>query len=259
MSRIRTIKPDFFLNEDIAGLNYSTRLLFIGLWTIADKKGRLEDRPKRIKAKLFPYDKINIEHMLNKLTPEFIVRYEVNNHNYIQVKNFQKHQRPHHTESDSVIPPYNGELTVNSPLLDGENPAGKEGKGKERKGKERIYVDFEKEVHQSWNSFCKNHPILAEIREISDKRRAKLKKRFEKESFRSLKAILEAIAEQPFLLGENSRKWKVSFDWLIENDTNYLKVLERKYKDHKTEKELISRSAELKQRFKEGGRLNYNV
>jgi len=48
--RIRTIKPEFWKHDGIAELEYATRLLFIALWCIADRRGRMEDRPKRIKA-----------------------------------------------------------------------------------------------------------------------------------------------------------------------------------------------------------------
>ena len=54
MSRIRSIKPEFFLDEELAELSPLTRLLFVGLWTLADCEGRLEDRPKRIRAQLHP-------------------------------------------------------------------------------------------------------------------------------------------------------------------------------------------------------------
>jgi len=97
-------------------------------------------------------------------------------------------------------------------------------------GYNKIYMDWEQSIFASWNSFCDKYPTLSKIKEISEKRRTKLKKRFEKKSFQDFKAILKAIEEQPFLRGENQRKWVVSFDWLIENDTNYLKVLEYRYK-----------------------------
>ncbi len=93
------------------------------------------------------------------------------------------------------------------------------------------YSGFEEATVTAWNSFCDKFPILAKIREMSDKRRTSLKHRFMRDSFRDFEKILEAIKEQPFLQGENDRKWVVSFDWIIENDTNYLKILERKYKD----------------------------
>ena len=49
MARARNIKPGFFLNEELGVLPPLVRILFAGLWCIADRDGRLEDRPKRIK------------------------------------------------------------------------------------------------------------------------------------------------------------------------------------------------------------------
>ena len=102
------------------------------------------------------------------------------------------------------------------------------GGGKEKEKED--YMILEKAILEDWNSLCNSHPILPRIREITPARRLKLKKRFEQPSFRNFAEIVAAIKEQPFLLGENDRKWKVCLDWLIENDTNYVKVLERKYK-----------------------------
>lgn len=39
MARARNIKPSFFKNEDLADLNPFDRLLFIGLWCLADREG----------------------------------------------------------------------------------------------------------------------------------------------------------------------------------------------------------------------------
>ena len=60
MARARNIKPGLFSNEVIAELPAFDRLLFIGLWCLADREGRLEDRPKRIKMELFPLSLIHI-------------------------------------------------------------------------------------------------------------------------------------------------------------------------------------------------------
>jgi len=112
MARIRYIKPEFFLDEDLAELSYETRLTFAGLWCYADKAGRLEDRPKFLKAMLFPYEKIDIEKQLTELSnpkarsgKPFILRYQNGDTNYIQIIKWDKHQKPHHTESESKIPP----------------------------------------------------------------------------------------------------------------------------------------------------------
>lgn len=106
MARVRNLKPGFFSNEDLAECTPWARLCFAGLWTIADREGRLEDRPKRIKGQLFPMDSIEVEPLLVELVQHgFLIRYTVNGHGFIQVIEFSKHQNPHHREPSSVIPP----------------------------------------------------------------------------------------------------------------------------------------------------------
>ena len=105
MARARNIKPGFFRNEVIAELPMFTRLLFIGLWCIADREGRFEDRPKRIKMELFPADDVDVGEALGELESSgFIVRYESCGNKYAQINNFTKHQVPHHKEVASEIP-----------------------------------------------------------------------------------------------------------------------------------------------------------
>ena len=111
MARARNIKPGFFRNAELVELPVETRLLFIGLWTLADRSGRLEDRPKQIKMELFPADGFDCEGMLAALAGiGAIERYEVAGKRFIQVVNFQKHQNPHRDEKASTIPNSSGEL-----------------------------------------------------------------------------------------------------------------------------------------------------
>ena len=105
MARARNIKPGFFKNEDLAECSPLARILFAGLWCLADRAGRLEDRPKRIRAEVLPYDDGSVDDMLNELHEAgFILRYQVGEHRFIQVLNFAKHQNPHHREAESTIP-----------------------------------------------------------------------------------------------------------------------------------------------------------
>lgn len=105
MARSRNIKPGFFINEDLVDLPFSTRLLFIGLWTIADREGRLDDRPKKIKMAVFPADDVDIDEGLNQLAGRGLIsRYLVEGEGYIQITNFAKHQNPHMNEKESSIP-----------------------------------------------------------------------------------------------------------------------------------------------------------
>lgn len=105
MARARLLKPGFFNNEELCELPMAARLLFAGLWTIADKRGRMDDRPKRIKAAVFPFDNVNVPKMLDALEEKgFIQRYTVAEAHFIQVTNFDKHQHPHMREPESSIP-----------------------------------------------------------------------------------------------------------------------------------------------------------
>jgi len=119
--RSRNIKPGLFKNEILGTEDPMLTVLFVGLWCLADRRGRLEDRPLRIKAEVFPYrDGLDINGYLTVLSRlEFIQRYEVEGRAYIQIVNFEKHQKPHHTEKESNIPPLpnNGETTVNTPCV----------------------------------------------------------------------------------------------------------------------------------------------
>ncbi len=106
MARTRSIKPGFFRNESLSELPYQDRLCFAGLWTIADREGRLEDRPKRIRADLFPYDpEIDVEACLLRLHNKgFIIRYVSASTPYICIPAWGKHQNPHVKEQPSTIP-----------------------------------------------------------------------------------------------------------------------------------------------------------
>lgn len=149
MARIRTIKPEFFKNEQLAELPMIARMLFIGLWTQADRRGRLLDRPKRIKAEVLPYDKADVDQLLTSLQEAgLIIRYECQGFEAIQILSFEKHQRfsGKEAQEDSYIPEHKpgsvGEVMGKQQGSNGEasENAGKEGKGregnKEGKGKE---------------------------------------------------------------------------------------------------------------------------
>ncbi|WP_336964076.1 hypothetical protein [Acinetobacter pittii] len=113
MARSRNIKPSFFMNEDIIELPYEARLLFVGLWTLADREGRLENRPKKIKMSLFPADDINVAEQLENISKfGFIELYNADGTDVIHIVNFVKHQNPHGLEKDSELPDRNGIYTV---------------------------------------------------------------------------------------------------------------------------------------------------
>ena len=112
MARARNIKPGFFKNEDLGELTPVVRLFFIGLWCVADREGRFEDRPRRLWAEIMPYDHYEGEAAMEQLAARgFVVRYEVDGMRCAQIVNFLKHQTPHCKEAPSIIPGPSAEST----------------------------------------------------------------------------------------------------------------------------------------------------
>lgn len=106
MARSRNIKPSIMDNDELGELPPLTRLLFIYLWMLADREGRLEDRPKRIAAQALPFDRdADVGAMLDELHASgFICRYSAAGVACIQIVAFAKHQTPHVREAASSLP-----------------------------------------------------------------------------------------------------------------------------------------------------------
>jgi hypothetical protein len=100
----------------------------------------------------------------------------------------------------------------------------------------QIHNLFEIFVKEAWNAFCLKYPKLSKIEAMTGTRRNHLKARFTQDTFKDFPKILEAIERQPGLIngfgGDKHKNWHISFDWLIGNDTNHVKVLENKYGDN---------------------------
>jgi len=105
----------------IASLPPLTRLLFAGLWLLADREGRMEDKPGKIKAQLFPYHDADINTMLRSLTDGgWLIRYaSESGDKFIQIVNFKKHQHIHPDEKISVFPAFQEEAG-DSPGISGD-------------------------------------------------------------------------------------------------------------------------------------------
>lgn len=106
--RIRTVKPSFFLHDGLFDLEKSTRLpirvAFIGLWCAADREGRFEWRPRRLKPCILPHDNLDFGAVLDALAGAgFIVRYGPNGE-FGHIPSFATHQCINVRESDSSLP-----------------------------------------------------------------------------------------------------------------------------------------------------------
>lgn len=105
MARMRSLKPEFWTDEELAcQLTRDERLLYLGMWNLADEHARLRGDPRYIKGQLFAYDDdltaADIERMLDKLASLGKVRrYSAGPGRYLFLPNLARHQR---LEADKV-------------------------------------------------------------------------------------------------------------------------------------------------------------
>jgi hypothetical protein len=277
MARARNIKPSFFMNEELGIEDPLVSLLFISLWCLADRDGRLEDRPMKIKAQTFPYrDGTDINGYLTVLHRlGLIERYKVKGIGFIQVVNFKKHQSPHNTEKASDIPGpekkdeenqsdiFTREITVKQRKSDGGNPpdslipdslipdSPKEDSPNPEKtnvpqqaAKPRVSEDVQN-VFDCWRTVM-NHPKAV----FDDKRRkiiaARLKDGY---SANDLCKAIRGCSKTPFYMGENDRGTKFDDIFNIMGDASKVDRFMRNYdnppvpKGKQAQVEAINRAA----------------
>ena len=69
MARKRMIDPSIWINEDFGTLTNLAKLVYIGLFSMADDEGRGKASPAYIKAVLFPYnDDLRIADIIKTLS-----------------------------------------------------------------------------------------------------------------------------------------------------------------------------------------------
>jgi len=121
MPRARMIKPEFWLDEGLAQLPHSARLLYIGLWNFADDNGNIEAGERRIKAQVFPYEDTplaDVQEALRALAGGgWLQPYTVDGHDFYHIPNFPKHQVINHpSKFGCPLPPQpSGTTTVALP------------------------------------------------------------------------------------------------------------------------------------------------
>lgn len=248
MSRARNIKPAFFKNDILAELPFEYRLLFQGLWCEADRAGKLEDRPRRIKAEVFPYDDVDVDAGLAMLHSRgFIQRYSVNGACYIKICAFLKHQNPHTKEALSTIPdpaqcehgastmpaeeiPVQAGLIPDSPILIPDSPT--------EEAKASLSADAPPTCpHQKIIALYHEHmPMNPRIKSWEGSRLTNLQARWRSDPKRQQLAYWERFfkhcATSAFLTGQaetrGDRPFLPSLEWMVKQ-SNFNKIIEGNY------------------------------
>lgn len=85
-----------------------------------------------------------------------------------------------------------------------------------------------KELFDLWNGYAAKSDLIA-ARGLSLNRIVLCQKRLRERPLPEWDALFKQMSESAFLNGKNNSGWRASFDWIIKNQDNALKVLEGKY------------------------------
>jgi hypothetical protein len=133
MSRIRTVKPDFYKDEDLSALPPETHMLAAALLNYADDEGYFNANPMLVKAECCPLreDSTTIRRSLDDLSSIGYLRLGngVDGKSYGWIVNFKKHQRVDRPKPSLIkdLCTFDDESTNNRRVV----PVGREGKGRE--------------------------------------------------------------------------------------------------------------------------------
>lgn len=98
-------------------------------------------------------------------------------------------------------------------------------------------------ISDLWNETCK---ALNAVHVLSKSRKAKISVRVTEmggveKAMETIGELFRKVSESKFLNGDNDRSWKASFDWIFENDKNWVKVMEGNYDNRESSGGRISR------------------
>lgn len=247
MPRIRSIKPEFWQDEELAQCSPHARLFAIAILQLCDSEGRFKWINMQIHAHAFPYEpKINVEKLAGELQGiGYMTKYEINGKTYACVTNFNKHQRLTGKESQtkSAIP---------SPGNNGETPGCFPEKHLDAQERER---EREKEGEREWEGvpgkpiakipypqiMAAYHRIchmLPPVVKLSDKRKAHLRQRWQNDlrTLEEWETYFADTAASKFLTGQKpptpprTKPFRANLDFLLREQT-VIDMQEGKYHD----------------------------
>jgi hypothetical protein len=230
MARKRMIDPNIWQSEDFSKLSTLGKLVFIGLFSLADDEGRGRSNPVYLKSSLFPYEEgirsADIDKTLSEISSNMsVVFYSCDGSNYYSLYNWsdwQKIDRP----SQSKIPEYDeksmkklfDECSTNIQRTLAPN------KNRIEKNK-NIKEENRNRVVEIYNTYCTNLP---QVQKLTDKRNKAIDNFIKEFSIEQLEIICQTANNSDFLTGKNDRNWKADFDFIMRSD-KATAILEGKY------------------------------
>ena len=243
MARKRMIDPNIWQSEDFGKLSTLAKIVFIGLFSLADDEGRGRCNPVYLKSTLFPYEEnirsADIDKTLSEISSNMsVVLYSCDGSSYYSLLSwdtFQKIDKP----SQSKIPEYD-ENTMKL-LFDDNSTNGSrivDERSTPNKNKKRIEDNKNRKeenknrIVEIYNTFC---PNLPQIQKLTDKRNKSIDNFIKEFTLEQFEEICKIANSSEFLIGHNDRNWKADFDFLMRID-KATAILEGKYSQKKKDK-----------------------
>lgn len=264
MARIRSIKPEYWVSEQVVECSPIARLLFIGMWSFCDDAGVHPASYKTLKMEVFPGDDIScqeIEQLVGELLRAGLLEsYVVDSKSYFKVTGWhhQKIEKPNFRYPDKTgCVPVGNKSSNGRRLVDEELTP--EGKGEESKGVEGnkqqanacLSADADAddadedqdetipncphgEIIRLYNEILAANGLPAVKPNLWDGQRAThLRRRWQEDEKRQSlnwwRKFFEFVSKSDFLMGRKS-DFSADLGWLVKH-SNFVKVCEGKYRN----------------------------
>jgi hypothetical protein len=93
--------------------------------------------------------------------------------------------------------------------------------------KDKIVIDYDFVV-ENYHSLC---PKLNKVAVMNDLRKGFINARVGEFGMEKVISVIRIAGESDFLNGKNDKAWKADFEWIL-RPTNFVKIMEGKYKNH---------------------------
>lgn len=233
MARIRTIKPDHGTNKKVGKLSdRAYRIWVSGLISQADDEGRLVVDIEEIRARVYAYwpkiKESDVEKAIFEIeTAKLLHIKDENGKLYGQLHDWTEHQAISHPKR-SNLPLISDFRNIPETSRGVQWEGRKEGNEGRKEGSGKKTDIAPSALKDLWNQTMKGTSI-ALVKELSKTRAEKCNLRLSERPLTEWQTIFSRMAKTPFLNGKNARGWRASFDWVLANPDNAVKVLEGNY------------------------------
>lgn len=236
------MKETICTSENLNSLDPESEVFLYRLIVTCDDYGIFFANSSILRAKCYPLriDKIkdkDIDKWLAALVDaNMIFLYEYEGRKYLKLAKWDTHQQVRANKSKYPTPDMEGVQMISNDIK--RNPlqanvpvfvsvSDSSNRIRNRDTVVQVETTPHSEVQEMFNRICAS---FTKIKKMSNTRKDKLRIRWaEIKTLETFEEICNKMEASDFLKGNNKKKWKATFDWILENDNNWVKVIEGNY------------------------------